>query len=134
MLTDTLKQTAHVLPYRLGVAKPRPRTRNTVIRNLTWLMAKRQWSQRDLAARSGVSQRQISNILNGIGAPSIETTEALAVAFGLHNWQLLNDDLPTDLLESPHLRKLVSGWISGSDEDREYLNLVAERAAKYNRK
>lgn len=120
--------------YRGGMAKPRPRTRDVFARNLSWLLHERQWSQRDLAQRSGVSQRQISNIVTGKMAPTIETADALAEAFGLPGWILLNADMPTDLLETPSLRKLVAGWIKASDEDRAYLDRVSAQAAKYSKK
>ena len=123
--------TAQGLAYRRGMANPRPRTRAVFARNLSWLLARREWSQRDLAARSGVSQRQFSNILRGAAAPSIEAADALAAPFGLPGWIMLNPDMPTDLLESPTLRKLVASWIAATEEDRAYLDRVAAQAAKY---
>lgn len=134
MLNESEKPIARRVFYRGAMAKPRPRTRNVFARNLAWLLAQRGWSQRDLAAKSGVSQRQISNILSGATAPTVETADALAAPFGLPGWIMLNADMPTDLLDSPSLRKLVASWIAATDEDRDYMNRVAEQAAKYGRK
>lgn len=124
---------SHAPPYRALMARPRPPTRFTLSKNLAWLLERRNWSQRDLAKRSGVSQRQISNILSNAVACSIETAEALAGAFGLTAWLLLNSDLPTSLLESAALRKLVHDWIAAKDIDRDYLNRAADQAAKYSK-
>lgn len=46
-------------------------------------LREREWSQADLAKKSGVSQKTISNILRDRGDTTIATAEALAEALGL---------------------------------------------------
>jgi transcriptional regulator with XRE-family HTH domain len=88
-------------------------------------------SQRDLETKSGVSQRQISNILTQSTSCSIETADALAAAFGLVGWHLLIPDLPNELLRSTSIGKLVTAYVRASDDTRHYMDQVAEREGKY---
>ncbi len=105
----------------------RPRTRDIVAANLAALMGHAQWSQRDLEAKSGVSQRQISNILTRSTSCSVETADALARAFGLEGWHLLVKDLPDDLVHSVSIAKLVAAYIQAGQETRNYIDTVAQR-------
>ncbi|MFC4251560.1 MAG: helix-turn-helix domain-containing protein [Sinimarinibacterium flocculans] len=49
----------------------------------------RQWTQEDLAHRSGVSQRYISRVESAKSAISVDTIEKLAEAFGIDGELLL---------------------------------------------
>lgn len=64
-------------------------TRRTVATNLRALLDLREWSEHDLAKKSGVAQKTINNILNMRTAATIETAQSLATPFGLTNWHLL---------------------------------------------
>lgn len=105
----------------------RPKTRQSVAKNLQVLMAHAGWSQRDLAAKAKVSQRQISNILSQATSCSVETADALAAAFGLQGWHLLLPNLPDDLAESPSIARLVEAYIGSDPAGRAYLNSIADR-------
>jgi len=109
------------------MAKVRPRTRETLARNLTVLMDRFGWTQRDLAALSGVSQRQISNILSQSTTCSIETADALAGAFKLNGWHLLMPNLPQDLAQAAGLRRLVEAYNGADAPTRDYLDSIADR-------
>lgn len=120
--------------YRLYMRRARPLTRTVVARNLRALMRLSGGLKScDLDARSGVSQRQITNILNGSSAPTTETVEALAAAFGLQGWHLLLHDLPEDLVTSQALGHLVAGFIrsdaDGRDLTMRMLNRTTPRRA-----
>ena len=58
-----LKHTAMRWRQTGAMAIKRPATRETLARNLKALMDEAKWNQVELSKRSGVSQRQISNIL-----------------------------------------------------------------------
>lgn len=53
---------------------------------------KHEWTQRDLAAASNVSEGQISAIENGLESPRLHTLKAIALALGR---------MPSDMLEFP---------------------------------
>lgn len=61
--------------------------------NLHALMRLKDWTQTELAVRSGVSQRMISHILSKSAACSIATLDAIALPFGLKGWHLLIPEL-----------------------------------------
>jgi transcriptional regulator with XRE-family HTH domain len=113
--------------YPLVMAQKRPRTRETIARNLRILMDRSSWSQRDMAAKSGVSQRQISNILQSSSSCSTETADALAKAFGLEGWHLMLPRLPLDLVHSTSIQKLVIAYTNASETTRAYMDSIVER-------
>jgi transcriptional regulator with XRE-family HTH domain len=78
-----------------------------VSRNLRALPDTMQWSEHDLARRSHVSQKAINNILNGSTGCTVSTAEKLAIAFGLHGWQLMLENAPTDAALSSTLTGIV---------------------------
>jgi len=113
------------------MAKPRPRTRSTIARNLRALMAFHGLKQRAMEVKTGVSQRQIGNILNGSTSCSVETADALAQPFGLTGWQLMVHNLPPELIESPNLGRLVQAYLDANDEGRELLDKMAHREQNF---
>lgn len=114
--------------YGLAVGKRAANdTRATVAANLRALLTLRDWSEHDLARKSGVSQKAINNILHRRTAASIETTEALAAAFGLKGWHLLIPRLTVELLTSSSLSNLVDDWISATPEGRDIIQRIASR-------
>jgi transcriptional regulator with XRE-family HTH domain len=84
-------------------------------------------SQRELATTSGVSQGQLSAILNDKSACSIETAEALARAFDLHGWHLLLHNLPKELVDSPKVGLMVDGYLKLNGEGREFIDAAIRR-------
>lgn len=112
------------------MSKVRPKTRVSVARNLRALMELAHLSQRDLESKSGVSQRQISNILSQSTSCSVETAEALARPFGLEGWHLLLPDLPASLVASPSIGKLVSAYLHASAATRQYMDDIAAHESK----
>lgn len=117
----------HAPQHTMAVSNPRPRTRDILARNLRTLMDARGMSQRELASTSGVSQGQLSAILNTASACSIEAAEALARAFGLHGWHLLLHDLPKDLIDSPRIGQMVEGYLKLNGEGREFIDAAMRR-------
>ena len=119
-----------------GMAKrpPRLQPRETLIDNLRFLMRQEKLSEDALGKRAGLSQKAINNILNGKSAPSIDTLDKIAVAFGLQGWHLIVPNLPTELLNSPSIEKLYRSFATASPEGRELIERVAEREAQYGSK
>lgn len=129
------KDTARTSRYAFGMAtrRQRPITANSVAKNLKALMEGAGWNQTELARRSGVSQRHISDILNGHAHCTVPFANELAGPFNLHGWHLLLPDLPTDLVASPAIAKLVAAYINADEAGREFLDAAGERELKRKR-
>lgn len=112
------------------MAKPRPKTRSTVANKLKSLMTAAEMTQRTLASASGVSQRQISNIVRGENSPSIEIAEALAKPFGLHGWQLLSPHIPANYKHAGTLNNLILAYTQASDDVRRCIDTIVDRERK----
>jgi transcriptional regulator with XRE-family HTH domain len=117
--------------YDMGKKAPRTLPRETLARNLRYIMKIEKLSEEALAKKAGVSQKQINNILNRQHAATIDTLDKIAAAFGLTNWQLMLPNLPDDLISSPSIAKLYKSYINSSDEGRELIDRLAEREAHY---
>jgi transcriptional regulator with XRE-family HTH domain len=111
---------------------PRRSTVDAFREGLRALMVRSGWTQRDLAKRSRVSQKQISNILNNVNSPSLETADKLARAFGLSAWQLQivapQDLSPEDFAK---LEAIVDGFLEGSARDRAIMQTIADTTGKF---
>ena len=112
----------------------RPTTRESFVRNLRYLMSMADMSQAELSRRSKVSQKTISNILSSEKnqVPSIETADMLAKPFGLEGWHLIMPNLPEDLISSTSVERLLTSYVSSSEEGRKVIDSIAEREAEYN--
>ncbi len=110
-----------------------PALRRIVSSNIRTLMRKRAWTQPELAKKSGVAQRTISNALNEKHGMSIETLEAIARAFDRPGWLLLLPDLSdSDLLDSNILPSLVSDFVNSGPDERVKMKNWAEAEAYLN--
>jgi transcriptional regulator with XRE-family HTH domain len=110
--------------------KPRPRIRSTFATNIGRLMRASKESQETLAQRAGISQKQVSNVISGASAPTTETAEALARAYGLPAWVLMTRELPPADVQRLALDQLVSDFLDSSPEAQSYILSIARREAK----
>jgi transcriptional regulator with XRE-family HTH domain len=88
------------------------------------------WNQSELARRSDVSQRHISDIINGRSECTGPVGNKLAAPFGLAGWHLQIPNLPKDLVASPAIAKLVEAYINADPAGREFLDAAGERELK----
>lgn len=95
-------------------------------------MTIRDWTQVDLAGKSGVSQTMISSILRAQAGCSVETADALAHAFGLTGWHLLMPGLTEDLLKSKAVQRLLDSYVNASPEGQALIDAMAVRESKLN--
>lgn len=110
----------------------RQSTRITLAQNLKYLMEKSGWKQEQLAAKAGVSQRSVSNLLRPeTHSPTLETVDAVAKAFGLNLWHLILPSLPEDLENDTSIREVYEAFRASSHEGRAHILQVAEREAEY---
>ena len=126
------KDTARRTEYAFGMAtkRQRPPTSSSVAKNLAMLMEAAGWNQSELGRRSEVSQRHISDILNGRSECTVPIASKLAAPFGLTGWHLLLPDLPKDLVASPAIAKLVSAYIHADEAGRTFMDAAAARETK----
>lgn len=103
--------------------------RESLIRNLRYLMTKEGLSEEELAKKAGVAQKTINNMLNQKHSPKLETVEAVAHAFGLEGWHLIMPNLPSELIESQTIAQLYENYRAASAKGRELIDLIAEREA-----
>jgi transcriptional regulator with XRE-family HTH domain len=87
-------------------------------------------NQSELARRSGVSQRHISDIVNGRTECTAPVMNDLAAPFGLKGWHLMLPNLSKDLIASPAIGKLVEAYINADEAGREFLDAAGERELK----
>lgn len=133
-LRNITQQSARTGQYSANMTINRPSTRDTIAENLRVLMEMANMTQAQLAKKSGLSQRQISNVLNKQTGCGIEAADAMARVFNLNGWQLLMPHLPKEILTSPTLGRLVESYVRASPDGRDMINRVAEREALYGKK
>lgn len=103
--------------------------------NLRRLMEDGELTQQQLAARTGVSQKAISDLLNYGGTsskePRLGTIEKLADGLGIPAWQLQIPNLPIELLRNHTLSKVVENFRDAGAVGRENICRVAESEVRY---
>lgn len=119
--------------YCKWVPKTRPRTTETLARNLNFLMEKYDYSEKEMERRSKVSAKTINNMRNAKHTATIENTEKVAAVFGLSGWQLIIPGLSPDLVESKGLKSTVDSFAAADADGRTAIQRVAEREATYNK-
>lgn len=102
-----------------------------IVENLRALMRATSIKKKQLAQKSGVSERMIGYILAKEKTPTVDITDAIAKPFGLEGWQLLIPGVRADLAKAGKLSKLMQNYSIASDNGREYIDRVAEQEAKY---
>lgn len=117
--------------YRREVKAERPDIQATIATNLRALMQRRDWTQTALSKKSAVSQRHVSNVLNGKTGCGVEILDAIASAFGLPGWVLMIPGFNVDLIDSPALPLLMSHYRNAGPEGRELIDRLAERESHY---
>lgn len=113
------------------MTKARPKTSQTVAKNIQMLIDHWPMDIGEVAKRAKVSRRHIQFILRGERDPSIGVTEQIAGAFGLDGWHLLLLDLDVQLAKQGRLSRLLENYQGCPDASRTYIDQVAERDSKY---
>jgi len=103
--------------------------RQALASNVRHLMRKHNDTQASLAKRAGVTQSNVSYVINSTRHVRLDTVEAIASAYGLLGWHLINPSLPQDLIDSPSLAKLVETYVTTTPEGRALIEAVADREA-----
>lgn len=116
------------------MSSSRPRTEETIAKNLRRLMDMRGWSEEATAKAAGVSQKTINNTLNKNYRPKVETVDQIANAFGLKGWHLMIPDLCQDLEAGGRLAALIEHWGEASTDGKTAIENLAGREAAFNKR
>lgn len=105
-----------------------PGMRRAFARNLRAHLRRLEWSEAELARRSGVSQKHINNATNSRTTSSIEAVDALARALKVPAWMLLVEGFEdVDQPAAMQLAELVGVWLGAGDDARRAITATARR-------
>lgn len=96
--------------------------------NVRRLMTAMEWSEHQLAKKSGVSQKAINNLLNRTTGCTITTADKLARPFGLTGWQLMLEDIPADAAFGGTLTQIIAKFLKADTKAREFIRDAVDRA------
>ncbi len=101
--------------------------------NLDKLMKHHGFSQERLAAKAGIGQRTVSNLLRPDAgkSPTMDSIGKVCSAFGIDTYQILIPDTPLDLLLNHSLNDLIDNYKKADSEGRDNTLRVAENEARY---
>jgi transcriptional regulator with XRE-family HTH domain len=90
-------------------------------------------AQTELAKKTKISQRTISNILTpgSVGSLTTKTIEKLASYFNLEPYHLIIPDLPIEELLNKRLEKVIECYSQSTPEGRENIKRIAENEVRY---
>ena len=94
-------------------SRTRPPVRSIFAAVLKELMRQRGWTQRDLSMASGISQRQISNLVKGTQSAALDTAEAIAQAFDMQTWHMLIRTTGLPPKDLARLRRVIAAFLDG---------------------
>lgn len=109
----------------------RPLPRETLARNLSYLMDKHGLSCAALAKKSGVSAKTINNMQQTRFNVTLDSVDAVASVFGLTAWHLIMPNLPADLIESKALEQHVAKYCALPADSRDQISAFTEREAAF---
>ena len=119
--------------------KIRPKTRESLARNLRYLMdhhptptGTERWSQTAVADKAGIAQRSVGYMLDPQGpSPKLESVDAVARVFGLEGWHLIISTLIDDLESGTSIRVIYDAYMDSTPEGRRHIQRVAQREQEY---
>lgn len=110
------------------------KTLTTLAENIEKLRRYHDLTQMELAIKSSISQKTISNILNPgstKNGPTLENVAAIAAIFNLETWHLLVPNQPIDVLISKSIEKLIDNYTHIDNEGRQNLERISENEVRY---
>lgn len=101
--------------------------RNALSGNLKVLMMQNELDQKGMAKKADTSQKTISNAVTASFSASIDTLDKIATALSVESWELLIDNVPSVMIGTRRISKLVKSYISASPESRAYIDSILEK-------
>jgi transcriptional regulator with XRE-family HTH domain len=90
-------------------------------------------TQVELANKTKISQRTISNVINpgSVGSVTTTTIEKLAKFFGLEPYHLMIPNLPIEELLNKRIEKVIECYSQSTPDGRENIKRIAENEVRY---
>lgn len=104
--------------------------RDTLAKNLKWLMQANGHSCRDLEKLSGVSAKTINNMQETRNDVLLDKVEAVAAAYGLTAWHLISPTMVRDVQAGQIGERILEYYNAASDDGKKLIEMVAERESK----
>ena len=123
------QHTANALAHALPMDDT---TRKALAQNVKLLRDSHEWSQMDLAKRSGVKQTTISAVERAVHAATIDTIVNLAAALQVTPWSLLMPGIPPTNHRASAAR-LMDIYVHLPEAGQEQVDRVAEAESRYHR-
>ena len=108
-----------------------PVLRHTVAQNLRAVLNRREWSESELARRTGISQKQINNIVRERYGCSVEAMHTIGRALDIPFWLLtMSGSSESDVLPT-RVERLAYAYLSCNERERadldKTLNAIEKR-------
>lgn len=113
-----------------------PVARHVLGQNLRSELNKREWSESELSRRTGVSQKQVNNIVRERNGCSVEALHYIARAMSLPTWWLTLDGASESEALPSRAERVMRSYLSCSAAERAAFDRIAadiekrERAAR----
>jgi transcriptional regulator with XRE-family HTH domain len=98
-----------------------PLVRHLVAQNVRHHLSMREWSESELARRSGVSQKQVNNITRERYGCTIEALFEMARAFRVPPYSMIIPGISESDASLDQLDKVIVGFLTGSEKTRRKL-------------
>lgn len=105
----------------------RPKTSHTVGRNVEMLIGRSGMDIQTVAARAGMSLRNLKHVREGRNTTT-DSVDAIAQVFGLPGWLLLNPDLESDLANREWLERIATAFNLANPQGQQLLKAATEAA------
>jgi len=99
----------------------------TISGNLKRIMAEHDLSSNELANRSGLPQKTLYTMIQGTHKARIDNVEKIANALLVPLQTLVTPDLPTNVLMSQRLPRLVKKYAKLSLEQRDEIDAIMDK-------
>ena len=99
----------------------------TISDNLKRIMAEHDLSSNELANRSGLPQKTLYTMIQGTHKARIDNVEKIANALLVPLQTLVTPDLPTNVLMSQRLPRLVKKYAKLSLEQRDEIDAIMDK-------
>ena len=98
--------------------------------NLRAYLAQREWSEHELARRSGISQKQVNNLARERYGCTLEAAELIAKTFGMPLWQLLVWGRSSSTAAPEALQRIVVAYLNATPDERRVFDAIARSPVK----
>jgi transcriptional regulator with XRE-family HTH domain len=110
-----------------------PVTRHTLAQNLRAELNKREWSEAELARRTGISQKQINNIIRERNGCSIEALVHIGRALQMPHWWLTMPGATESAALPNRAERLMHAYASSAGKERAALDKILDEIERRER-